>query len=255
MSSNTQVDPYTALADVYRAGHFADYSLSIAPSLLNLAFDLNWTGGSLLDIACGTGDMTCWFAGRSMRALGVDISPAMLRHAASAAKTQGLGAEFVTGDMRTFAPTARYDLVTCMGSSINYAPTLRDLERVIRLAYAALEPGKLFIFDLRTIQGLAVAGAGDRIVADQPDEFMILSRNTFNYETLTLTTRYTIYRYDKTANWQRTEETHVLRGYPVQAVTRLLEQVQFKLLRTVTTAFESAENRHDVEQIILVAQR
>lgn len=255
MSSNTQVDPYTALADVYRASHFADYSLSIAPSLLNLAFDLDWTGGSLLDIACGTGDMTCWFAGRSLRVLGVDISPAMLHYATLAAETQGLGAEFVAGDMRTFAPPARYDLVTCVGSSINYAPTLRDLERVIRMAYAALEPDKLFIFDLRTIQGLAIAGAGDRIVADKPDEFMILSRNSFSYETLTLTTQYTIYRYDKTTNWQRSEETHILRGYPVQAVTRLLEQVQFKLLRTVTTSFEPAESQRDVEQIIFVAQR
>ncbi len=254
MPINNKVEPYAALADVYQSAGFAEYSKNIGPQIINLAFDLDWSGRSMLDMACGTGDAACWFAGRGIRVTGIDSSLPMLRKGIAYAEKNGIEARFVQADMRAYKPEIGCDMVICLGSSLNYAPTLRDMESIFKVAYLALEPKKLFMFDLRTIQGLAVDGRGVRVVSDKPDEHLVVSRNSFNYETLTLTAHYLIYRYGD-SGWQRAEETHILRGYPLQGVTRALTQNKLKVLRVLTTDFELAEHRPDVEQVVIVAQR
>jgi SAM-dependent methyltransferase len=255
MPSINRLEPYTALADVYQAAGFAEYSLSVGSRLLEMAFDIDWTGRSLIDLACGTGDLASWFAEHGFRVIGIDTSPAMLRHGSAHADQAGLAVEYETADMRTFKPSNQVEMVTCLGGSLNAIPTLRDLESVLRQAALATMPGKLFIFDLRTIQGLASAGQADRIVYDNGEDIFIVTRSTFNYETLLLNVQYIIQRYTGNTGWQRADETHALRGYPIQAVTSLLGKTGFKLLRTLTPDMQPAEGRHDAEMLLFVTRR
>ncbi len=255
MASINRLEPYTALSDVYQVAGFAAYSAELAPRLLDMAFELEWTGRSLLDLACGTGEVVCWFAEHGFRTVGVDSSTQMLRFGTTRAESAGLNADFVVGDIRNFKANGQYEMVTCLGGSLNYVPALRDLEAVFRLAQSAVTPGKLFVFDILTIQGLANYGNKDRVVFDNGNDMMIIVRETFNFEILALTRQYSILRYADKTGWQRAEETHTLRGYPVQAVTSLLTRTGFKLLRTLTPDLRSAENQRDAEQLLFVASR
>src|SRR5258708_4563685 len=207
MASINQVEPYAALADVYQTAGFADYSAELAPRLLDMAFSMEWTGRSLYDMACGTGDLACWFAEQGFRAIGVDLSPQMLGYGTARAEEHGTSAHFVTGDIRTFDTGQKVELVTCLGSSLNYVPTLRDLENVFKQAQITMNTGKLFVFDIFTIQGLARQDAIDRVLFDNGKDIFIVMRESFNYETLQMTRRYTIMRYSDKGGWQRTEET------------------------------------------------
>ena len=255
MANINHLEPYSALSDVYQAAGFASYSVDLAARLLELAFEMDWTGRILVDLGCGTGDLCCWFGEHGFRSTGVDTSAGMLRFGTERAQETGVDAQFVVGDMRTFRPTVVADMVTCVGGSLNYIPTLRDLESVFRQANAALQPRKLFMFDLRTISGLARAENAEQIVYDNDDDILILAKNTFNYETLQLSTQYTILRYTGQTGWQRGEETHLWRGYPVQAVTSLLGKTGFKLVRHVTPDMQPAESRRDADRIVFVAMK
>ncbi len=252
MTSVNRLEPFTALSDAYQMAGLADYSLALAPRLLQMAFDLEWSGRSLLELGCGTGDAACWFAEHGFRTVGVDTSAAMLRFGTASAKAGGLNVNFVCADMRTFKPELKVEMVTALGGSLNYIPTLRDLESVFRQVHESLTPGKLFFFDLHTIKGLAGAGNSDQVVFDNGEDMLIVARQSFSYETLLRTTQYTILRYVDDTGWQRAEETHNVRGYPVQAVVSLLGKTGFKLLQTLTTNFEPAEGR-DAEQLLFVA--
>lgn len=255
MPAVNRVEPYTALADVYQAAGFASYSAELAPHLLEIAFELEWTGRSLLDLACGTGDAACWFAEHSFRVTGVDSSAAMLKHGIARATEGNVDAQFITADLRTYKPDFKYEIVLCLGGSLNYIATLRDLENLFKTVQAAVEPGKLFVFDLRTIQGLARQHNVDKVAYDNGESILIGTRDTFNYETLQLSTQYIILTYTEAAGWQRAEETHSLRGYPVQAITSLLGRTGFKVLRTFTPDLFPAENRRDLDQILFIAAR
>ncbi len=254
MTPINQREPYAALADAYQIAGYAAYSLALSPRLLQRAFDLEWTGRSLLDLACGTGDAACWFAEHGFRTIGVDISEPMLRFGVARSDEQGLNVNFVPADIRTFKSELKVEMALCLGGSLNYIPTLRDLESVLRQVSGAVLPGKLFFFDLRTIRGLAEAGRSDQVVFDNGEDTLIVARNAFNYESLLLTTQYTILRYMDNSGWYRAEETHSLRGYPIQAVVSLLTKTGFKLLQTLTTDLEPVDHRPD-DQLVFVAQR
>src|SRR5512140_934440 len=134
MPSINRVEPYTALAEVYQSAGFSAYSLHVGQRLLEFIYGLDWIGRLTLDLACGTGDLTCWFAMRDFRPTGVDIATTMLQRGMAAAHEKGLNAEFVQADMRIYQPGLQFDLVTCLGGSLNYIATLRDLEQVFRQA-------------------------------------------------------------------------------------------------------------------------
>jgi hypothetical protein len=143
-------------------------------------------------------------------------------------------------------------MVLCLGGTLNHVTTLRELEAVLRVAHAALNDGQLFVFDLRTILGLAAEGQSDMVASDGGDGHFIVGRSAFNHDTSALTTTYTIFH--NTRGWARADEVHVLRGYPVQGVTRLLSQIGLKLIRTLDTDLRDAEDRKDLRQLIFVAR-
>src|SRR5215468_169454 len=120
-----RLDPFAALADVYQIAGMAEYSKSLAPRLLDLAFEMDWTGRTLLELGCGTGDAACWFSERSFRVIALDTSAAMLRRGEMTAQASGLNVEFTQGDMRTFQTTTRFEMITCLGGVLNYLSTLR----------------------------------------------------------------------------------------------------------------------------------
>jgi SAM-dependent methyltransferase len=227
------IEPYTALANFYQTAGFSHYSAELAPRLLDLAFELEWTGRSLYDMACGTGDLANWFSEHGFRVLGVDHCAPMTRTASAYADSRGLSAEFVTSDIRTHEAASKVELVTCLGGSLNYIPTLRDLEAVFRQASSALMAGKLFIFDLFTIQGLSRSHDSANVVYDDGSNLTILQREFFSFESLLLNRIYTIWATDR-GHLRRADESHILRGYPLAAINSTLAKAGFTLLRTLT---------------------
>lgn len=77
-------------------------------------------GESLLDIACGHGELTIRTAERAaVRGRGIDKSPWALLHAADEASKRPLRGEvhWVLGDAHGYQPKRQHDLVACIGAS------------------------------------------------------------------------------------------------------------------------------------------
>lgn len=94
-------------------------------------------GGTLLDVACGTGRHLELLA-RHYRVEGVDLDPAMVE----LARARGLTA--AVADLRTLDLGRRFDVVTCLFSSIGYVPDLNGA--VARLA-AHVAPGGALVVE------------------------------------------------------------------------------------------------------------
>lgn len=96
-------------------------------------------GGTLLDVACGTGNHLVRLR-ETFRVEGLELDPEM----AEIARSKGL--EVTEGDMETFDLGRRFDVVTCLFSSIGYMETPERLSRAVARMAAHLAPdGHLLI--------------------------------------------------------------------------------------------------------------
>ena len=113
-----------------------------AGKLQQLIMDRNPSARSLLDVACGTGrhieDLKTRF-----HVQGMDICPELL----SIARERHPDITFHQEDMTDFDLRRRFDVVTCLFSSIGYVRTMPKLRAAVRCMAAHLEPGGLLFIE------------------------------------------------------------------------------------------------------------
>ena len=85
----------------------------------------------ILDLCCGVGRHSLEFARRGFQVTGVDRTQRYLDQAREQAGKEGLGIEFVHGDMRTFSRTDSFDNVISMFTSFGYFEDPEDDRRVV----------------------------------------------------------------------------------------------------------------------------
>lgn len=99
-------------------------------------------GNSLLDFACGTGKHLNYLK-RNFEVLGTDISEGQLK----TAKANFPDIIFDHGDMRTFDAKRKFDIVTCLYSSIGYMYPLTEMEKAVANMANHLKPGGVIIIE------------------------------------------------------------------------------------------------------------
>jgi len=134
---------YDAVAEFYQAGWTDTYDDPVVVDLFALLGSVD--GQDVLDVACGHGRVTRELARRGARAIGVDLSAALLDTARAIEDQQRLGVKYIHADIGDWTPPAgSFDAVTCcFGLS-----DIDDLDSAIEVLSAALRPGGRFIFCL-----------------------------------------------------------------------------------------------------------
>lgn len=99
-------------------------------------------GKRLLDVACGTGHhlvtLEQWY-----EVEGLDLDPRML----AIARRRCPGVRFHRGDLATFKLPQRFDVVTCLFSSIGYAGTVQRLNHALRTMSRHVVPGGVVVVE------------------------------------------------------------------------------------------------------------
>ena len=84
-------------------------------------------GGSVLELACGTGRLAVSLAKLGLNVTGLDLSPRMLQQAREHSDREQISMRWVEGDMRMLKFDERFDLVILTGNSICH---LLDIDSV-----------------------------------------------------------------------------------------------------------------------------
>jgi len=132
--NGAEYDSYILSADT---GGETDFYASFAPS-----------GGSVLELACGTGRLALPLSGRGLQVTGLDNSPAMLAAAEAKASENALRPRFVTGDVREFALDSGFDLIFLPNNSLGHLHTLPDIQACFKSVLRHFAPRGRFIVDM-----------------------------------------------------------------------------------------------------------
>lgn len=97
----------------------------LARKFVRIARSLPRTPRTLVDLGCGEGRDSIYFARRGFRTLGVDISGVGVRKAKKRASRLGVRARFQVGDIRSYHLGRRVDVVFCSGALNNLPRRIR----------------------------------------------------------------------------------------------------------------------------------
>lgn len=131
-------DVFTADIDY---GKWADY-------LESLFHHFHKSPKLVLDLCCGTGNLTAELSARGYDMIGVDLSEEMLNEAS--AKNQDGRILYLCQDMTEFELYGTVDAVICTLDAVNCLLERSQLLRCFQLVKLYLNPGGLFLFDIHT---------------------------------------------------------------------------------------------------------
>lgn len=228
-------DVYTLLAPYYEALDMGAFAEAATPQILRYAYSLDWVGRRVVDLGCGTGWSARWFAAQGCNVLGVDASEAMLQVARSSIDARGLSLQWRRGGGSVLDELQEVDLVIAL-DIMNEMISVRELEALFRSAARALAAEKLFVFDLRTLEGLAADHIVTRVLRDD-DSLVAFNTTSFDHERQTRLDELRIFaRHDDA--WRHVNIMQARHGFPLQVVSALLSRSGFHLATVVNTAFE-----------------
>ena len=139
---------YTALASWYDVFVGVDYT-AIADFIDKTVKHLMPEAELVLDLACGTGNLTLKLAGMGYDMTGIDISSEMLS-CAIAKRARGKRILWLNQDIRSFELYGTVDVAVCVLDSINYLCSIEDVRECFAHVRNYLNPNGLFIFDCNT---------------------------------------------------------------------------------------------------------
>jgi SAM-dependent methyltransferase len=121
---------------------FKDYASETA-QIASLLRASNPQCGTVLDVACGTGEHARLLAAEGFVVDGLDLNPAFVR----IAREKHPAGRFFEADMADFRLAHRYDAVVCLFSSIGYLRTLDRITDALTCFRQHLAPGGRIIVE------------------------------------------------------------------------------------------------------------
>ncbi len=187
----------------------------------------------VLDLGCGTGGHTIPLARRGYEVVGLDRSAQMIDQAAEKARTAGVEARFVIGDVRDYSLERTFDAIVSMFAVVSYQLTSDDLSRMFGAARAHLNPGGLFVFD--GWFGPAVLAQGPResskrVLTPDGDEVVRTAHPVVDESAQTVTVNYLVERMSCGAVVEATREAHAVRYLFADQIERHCEAAGFELV-------------------------
>ncbi len=247
---------YRRFAPIYAHGPYPGYSLTLLDALPGL-FERHGIprSGRLLDVACGEGSFAVAMAQSGWQVTGIDQSDEMLAIARERATKAGVAVEFRQGDMREPFGLEGFDLVTCWYDSLNYLLTAEDLRAAFTNVRVALKPGGWFSFDMNTIYGLA-SGWQRYPAYIQQDNLNVfeLHRPSYNFEQQIASVHITAFVPTGENTWERIDEIHRERGYPLQEIEALLEEAGLEVVEMLGSIRDFSAPKPDSQRVWVVAR-
>jgi SAM-dependent methyltransferase len=221
---------YDQFAAIYQRGPYLRFSQGLAESVLpEYLEEIGLAPKKILDVACGEGSLAVALAEEGYQVTGIDQSMQMIELAQDRALAADVNVDFRVEDMRSLPFVGEFDLVTCFFDSLNYMLAVSDLQEAFLGAFRALRPSGYYIFDMNTVYGLAVDWMRqETYIQNETDDFIELHRQEFDYENTVASMMVTVFQ-KKGELWERFEEIHRERGYPIADIQFLLTTVGFEI--------------------------
>lgn len=248
------MEAYTTFAGVYDM--FMDnipYE-KWAEYLHDIMEEYNIREGTLLELGCGTGNMTELLAAMGYDMIGVDNSEDMLELAMEKRLKSGHDILYLLQDMQSFELFGTVKAVVSVCDSINYVTDEAELKEVFRLVNNYLDPRGIFIFDFNTEYKYREI-LGDRVIAEERDECSFIWDNYYNEQDKINEYELTLFvqSKDNPELYRKYQEVHYQKAYTLEKIKTLIEKAGLRYI-TAYDAYTKKAPMYTSGRVCVVAQ-
>ena len=247
------MDAYTSFASVYDT--FMDnipYE-EWAEYLINLLKEYDIHDGLVLDLGCGTGNMTELLAEAGYDMIGIDNAEEMLEIAMEKCAESGHDILYLLQDMREFELYGTVKAIVSICDSINYITEEEDLLEVFRLVNNYLDPKGIFIFDFNTVYKYSEI-LGNQTIAEDREECSFIWDNYYYEDEQINEYELSLFIKEEDSDlYQKYQETHFQKAYDLETIKGLIEQSGLEYI-TAYDAFTKNAPTGESERIYVIAR-
>ena len=193
--------------------------------------------GLLLDLGCGTGEMTRRLRDKGYDMIGVDYSAEML---GEAYKSGADGILYLNQDMRSFELYGTVGGIVSVCDTMNYLTTEKDFVKVLKLVNNYLDPDGVFIFDVKTAHFFKT-DMGDGTYAENLEGMSYIWENSYD-EKKRINEYFLTMFFDEGGMYKKSEELHVQKAYTVGEIRKMAGKAGMKFVRALDADTYKAVN-------------
>ena len=220
--------PYSAIAECYDAlNSHIDYN-SWADKLKSVLESRGIGKGELvLDLACGTGNITIPLSKRGYDMIGIDISYDMLNRAMSKEGSESV--LWLCQDMRAFELYGTVRAAVCCLDSINYLTGRVGLNKCFSLVHNYLDPNGVFVFDVNTKYKFEKV-YGDNHYVLESDGVLCAWKNYYDKKSCLCDFELSFFYENEEGSYDRFDELQRERFWSIKTLTNALTSNGFELI-------------------------
>lgn len=206
----------------------------------------------VLEIACGTGNLTYYLCKEGYNITSFDMSEDML----SIAYNKLLSfknLKLLKQNMKDFKINKQFDSIVSICDSINYILNEDELLKVFENVYNHLKYGGLFIFDINSYYKLSEIIGNNTFVEDRDDIYYVW-QNYFDKSNNLAQFYLDFFIKNDDGNYIRFDEEHIERAYQIEEIESILKEVGFKGIKKYE-AFTFNIPKNNSERINFVARK
>lgn len=246
------MEAYTGFAEVY------DIFMDNVPYeewagyLCGLLKEYGVTEGLVLDLGCGTGNLTMKLEESGYDMTGVDASSEMLQIAMDKKNETGYDILYLLQDMREFELYGTVRAVVSACDSVNYITEPEELIQVFSLVNNYLDPAGIFVFDFNTEYKYREL-LGSQTIAEDREESSFIWDNYYDEEQRINEYELTLFIREEDGRYGKYQETHFQRAYTLEEMKALLEKSGLEYV-TAYDAYTKNPPHAESERISVVAR-
>ena len=210
---------------------------------------------TIVDLGCGTGEITIGLAKAGYNLTGVDFSSDMLTYAEQKASNEKQSIQWINQDLRELTGFTNLDVAVSYCDVINYITSENELATVFTRVAESLKVGGLFIFDVHSLQHVEHRLV-NQVFTLVTDDISYIWDCSEGEEFGEMHHDLTFFASDGHGKYDRFEEFHHQRTHSVEIYTRLLIEAGFeKPVLYSDFSLESDYLSEKSERIFFVAQK
>nr|WP_300005531.1 class I SAM-dependent methyltransferase [Tissierella sp.] len=203
----------------------------------------------VLEMACGTGSLSEYFAKDGYKLTSFDLSDEMLVKAYDKLNRYK-NVKLLRQNMIDFKFNEKFEAVVSICDSVNYILEEEDLVSTFKNVYDHLEDGGIFVFDINSYYKLSTTLGNNIFIEDREDIFYTWE-NLFD-NTSHICDFYLTFFLKQEEEYKRFDEHHRERAYKDEEILEALKQAGFKT-RELYECFSFYKPSYESERINFVA--